>query len=68
MTSNFTEIQPGSIVIFRQPNPDELDGDGKQIPMKVLEVNGQRATVEALVDLAIRPRYVHLLEELITAE
>jgi hypothetical protein len=59
-----SEIQSGSIVIFRRPNPDELDRDGKQIPMKVLEVNGERVKVEAIVNMEIRPCYVHLLSEL----
>jgi hypothetical protein len=64
MAAAFSEIQPGSIVVFRQPNPDELDENGRQIPMRVLEVNGDRAKVEALVDMAIKPTYVHSLDEL----
>ena len=38
---------------------------GKQIPMKVLEVNGDRATVEVRTDMVIRPRFVDMLAELI---
>ena len=64
MNNASSEIRPGSIVVFRHPNPDELDHEGKQVRMKVLEVNGDRAKVEALVDMAIRPCYVHSLAEL----
>lgn len=59
------EILLGSTVIFREPNADELDKNGKQIPMKVIEVNGDRVKVEAIVEMTIRPSYILLLSELI---
>jgi hypothetical protein len=68
MTPASPDIQPGSVVIFREPYPDELDKDGKQIPMRVLEVNGDRARLEAILDMAIRPQCVHLLSELMLAD
>ena len=65
MTADLPEkIRSGPIVIFREPFPDELDKDGNQIPMRVLEVNGDRARLEAIVDMHIRPQSVHLVKEL----
>ena len=68
MTPESPDIQPGSIVLFREPFPDELDAEGQQIPMKVLEVNGDRCRLEAIVDMAIRPQCVHLLKDLMLTE
>ena len=59
-----TEIRPGVIVVFRDPNPDELDKDGNQIPMMVVEVNGDRARLQALLDLPIQPQSVYLVSDL----
>jgi hypothetical protein len=64
MAAELPEIRPGSIVIFREPLPDELDQDGNQIPMRVLEVNGDRARLEAILDMYIRPQSVHLVKDL----
>jgi hypothetical protein len=58
------QIEPGTIVVYRNPMPDELGADGKSVQMKVLEVNGDRAKVEAIVNMTIRPTYIHLLTEL----
>jgi hypothetical protein len=61
-------IRVGSLVVFREPNPDELDKDGKQVPMKVIELNGDRALVEALVALPVRPQSVHPVADLVLAD
>ena len=68
MTPASPDIQPGSIVIFREPFPDELDAEGQQIPMRVLEVNGDRCRLEAIVDMAIRPQCIQLLKDLTKVE
>jgi hypothetical protein len=64
MATQLPDIQLGSVVVFREPFPDELDKDGNQIPMRVVELNGDRARLEAIVDMYIRPQSVHLLKYL----
>ena len=62
------DIRPGSKVVFCDPQPDELDADGKQIPMRVLEVNGDRLLLQSLVDMNIKPTSVHPLVDVKLAE
>ena len=45
--SKFNAIKVDDIVEFKHPLADEVGKDGKQIPMQVLEINGDRALVKA---------------------
>jgi hypothetical protein len=55
------EIKKGSIVKFKDPESE----DEKKLRMKVLEDNGDRVLVEALVDMTIKPTYVYLKKDLV---
>lgn len=57
-------MNPGETVVFIDPNLDELRSDGTQVPMRILEIRGDRALVESLVDLPIRPTAVYPLSAL----
>ncbi len=57
----------GMLVKFKRPFAEELDANGQQVPMRVLEINGDRCIVEFQNGMAIKPTSSQRLDDLVPA-